>query len=384
MYIADMNILYDAYRASMKGSSWKREPQKFEHNWLEELSALKKELETETYKTSKGTEFVLNERGKTRYIHGVRMRDRVVRHALCDCVLNPCFKPYLIPNNGASQKGKGLSYARLQFEKDLHNYYLEHGSTDGWIVFLDLSKFFDNIRHDEIKKHAYPKIPQDTWWLLDHILSTFEIDVSYMNDEIFSHCLDIKFDSVEYNLKRYPKTGEKMMKKSVNIGDQVSQDLGVFMPYRIDNYVKTVCGIKHYGRYMDDVYFIVESKVKALSVIDGVKRNASEMKLYLNDNKTRIVKINSSYKFLQIKYSCTKTGKVTKRINPVTLNREKRKLKRYKSLLDKNEISKEDIEQCYKSWMGSYYKLMSKKQIKSVKGLYYKLFGKDVIWKKQK
>ena len=38
------------------------------------------------------------------------MRDRVVRHLLCDDILNPILKPYLIHNNGASQKGKGVSF----------------------------------------------------------------------------------------------------------------------------------------------------------------------------------------------------------------------------------------------------------------------------------
>ena len=126
MEIADINVLYEAYKRSMKGSAWKREPEKFEHQWLLELADLKQELEDKTYKTLPGTEFKLNERGKIRHIHGGRMRDRVVRHALCDNILAPCLKPYLIYNNGASQKGKGLSFTRKMFERDLHNYFLNN------------------------------------------------------------------------------------------------------------------------------------------------------------------------------------------------------------------------------------------------------------------
>lgn len=384
MEIADINVLYEAFRASMKGSAWKHEPQKFEHNWLEELVALKTELETKTYKTLPGSEFTLNERGKIRHIHGGRMRDRVVRHALCDNILGPCLRPYLIHNNGASQKGKGLSFARKMFERDLHNYYLEHRSNDGYVGFVDISKFYDNIRHDKVKEFLYPKIPEECHWLMDEILKNMEVDVSYMTDEEYSHCTTDKFDSVWYYETITPdkRTGEKFMQKSVNIGDQVSQDIGVFFPIRIDNYVKIVRGVKKYGRYMDDMYFIVDSKEEAISLIQGIKERAEEIGLFINEKKTQIVKLSHNFRYLQTKYRLSDTGKVIKRINPTQVTRERRKLKAYRRLLNKEVIKYEDVEQAYKSWMGAYTPLMSKKQIKNMKELFKELFGKEPRWKK--
>lgn len=383
MEIADINVLYDALRASLKGSAWKREPLKTEHYWLEELSALKHELETRTYHTSQCSEFILNERGKTRYIHGNRMRDRIVRHALCDNVLIPCLHPYLIYNNGASQKGKGVSFAREMLEKDLHSYYLKHGSNDGYIGLVDLSRFYDNIRHDKIKEFVYPRIPEEYHWLMDEILSSMEIDVSYMSDEEYATCLDTKFNSIEYYdvTTRSMRTGKKMMKKSVNIGDQVSQDIGVFYPHRIDNYVKIVRGVKAYGRYMDDIYFITETREEATSIITGIKDRAGEIGLYVNDKKTHIAKLSDTFKYLQIKYYLTDTGKVVKRINPESVARERRRLKAYKRILDKGIITYDTVEQAYKSWMGAYTRIMSKQQTKNMKTLYKELFGKEPRWK---
>lgn len=384
MEMADINVLYEAFRASMKGSAWKREPQKFEHNWLEELVALKTELETKTYKTLPGSEFTLNERGKIRHIHGGRMRDRVVRHALCDNILGPCLRPYLIHNNGASQKGKGLSFARKMFERDLHNYYLERRSNNGYVGFVDISKFYDNIRHDKVKEFLYPKIPEECHWLMDEILKNMEVDVSYMTDEEYSHCTTDKFNSVWYYETITPdkRTGEKFMQKSVNIGDQVSQDIGVFFPIRIDNYVKIVRGVKKYGRYMDDMYFIVDSKEEAVSLIQGIKERAEEIGLFINEKKTQIVKLSHNFRYLQTKYRLSDTGKVIKRINPAQVTRERRKLKAYKRLLNKGAVEYGDIEQAYKSWMGAYTPLMSKKQIKNIKELFKELFGKEPRWKK--
>ena len=84
MGLTDLNLLYNAMRASLKGSAWKEEPQRFEIDFLSEIVKLRDEIDNRTYRTSSGTEFKLSERGKVRHIHGARIRDRVVRHVLCD------------------------------------------------------------------------------------------------------------------------------------------------------------------------------------------------------------------------------------------------------------------------------------------------------------
>ena len=222
--LIDLNLLYEAYLSSMKGSSWKEEPQRFEINFLSEIVKLKQELQEHTYHTLPSMEFELNERGKIRHIHGTRMRDRVVRHVFCDNELSISLKPYLIYNNSASQKGKGLTFARRQFEKDLHNYWLHYRTNEGYIGFVDLSKFYDNIQHHHIKNMILPKIDKETHWLLNEILTSFEIDVSYMTDEEYAKCMETKFNSVWYyeNIPMTARTGEKYMPKGVDIGDQVS------------------------------------------------------------------------------------------------------------------------------------------------------------------
>lgn len=384
MYIADTNLLYDAMRASMHGSAWKREPQKFYHSWLTELYQLKTELNDRSYRTSKSTEFTINERGKIRHIFGNCMRDRTVRHALCDHILGPYLDKYLIENNCASRKGKGLSAQREQFARDLHNYYLEHGSNEGFITLMDFSKFYDNLRHDRIKTEAYPRIPLENHWLMDEIIASMEVDVSYMTDEEFARCMETKFDSARYydTVPKSAQTGKRFMKKSANIGDQVSQNLGIFYPTRIDNYCKIVCGLRHYGRYMDDIYFLTETREEAQAVIEGIREIAAEYGLFINEKKTQTIKLSGNYLFLQNKYTMTDTGKVIIRINPKTVARERRKLKAYRRLLDRGVMSYPDIENAFKSWMGNYAKKLSKQQRKNIVALYKNLFnGRIPTWK---
>jgi len=382
--VADMNVLYDAFLASMNGSSWKEEPQRFEIDFLSELTSLQKELMLRTYKTSKGSEFTLNERGKIRHIHGGRMRDRVVRHALCDTVLTDALSPYLIHNNGASQKGKGVAFARRQFERDLHNYWLEHRTNEGYVGFIDFSKFYDNIRHDKVMEMVSPKIDEFSSWLLSEILESFRVDVSYMTDDEFDRAMMECFNSVEYyeNISEELKTGEKYLAKSVDIGDQTSQNIGVYYPTRIDNYVTNVRGFKRYGRYMDDASMIHHDRDYIEETIDGIMREAESLGIFLNRKKTRICKLSDTFKYLQIKYFLTDTGKVVKRINPQSVTRERRRLKAYKHLLEIGSMSYDRIENAYCSWMADYSRIMSKDQINHMKELYKELYGKEPKWKK--
>ena len=381
--VTDMNALYDAYKASMIGSAWKEEPQRFEIDFLSELTALHHELEARTYKTSKGSEFTLRERGKVRHIHGGRIRDRVVRHSLCDNVLGPVLNKYTIHNNAASQKGKGIDFARKLFERDLHNFWLEHRTNEGYVAFVDLSKFYDNVQHEKVKEMILPKIDEYSGWLLSSIIDTFRVDVSYMSDEEYAGCMDRKFNSIEY-FERIPeilKTGDKSMAKSVEIGDQTSQHIGVYYPTPIDNYVTIVRGIGRYGRYMDDMYIIHHDLDYLKETLKGVYQKAAELGLFVNEKKTRICRLSDTYIYLQVRYFMTDKGKVVKRINPKSITRERRKLKRYKHLMDEGRLTYPAIEQAYKSWMGKFTRIMSKKQIRNMKELYYQLFKEEVRWK---
>lgn len=382
--ITDLNNLYEAFRASMRGSSWKSEPQRFEIDFLSELVQLQHELTSRTYKTLPGTNFIIHERGKIRYIHGKRMRDRVVRHVLCDNVLDPSLRPYLIYNNGASQKGKGIAFTRKMFERDLHNYWLEYRTNEGYVGFADLSKFYDNIQHPKIREYIYPKITDASHWLMDEVLRDFRVDVSYMDDSEFTACMETKFDSVEYAAAIPPemKTGRRYMDKSVDIGDQASQNIGTFFPTRIDNRMKIVLSLPRYGRYMDDMYIIAHDKETVNAALDAIIEEAGNIGLFINKRKTHICKLSSRFKFLQIRYSLTDTGRVVKRINPATVTRERRKLKAYRRLMDRGEMPYDRIEQSYKSWMGDFTKIMSKQQIKNMSELYFDLFGRRPKWRK--
>ena len=283
-------------------------------------------------------------------------------------------------DNCASIKGRGISQQRKRFEIHLHKYYQLYGN-DGYILFGDFSKFYDNIIHEIAKRELLKLFNDDEFidWLLTLIFKGFQIDVSYMSDEEYEACMTDTFNKLEYrNIPKEKLTGEKWMEKSVNIGDQLSQVIGIYYPYPIDNYVKYVRQQKFYGRYMDDWYIMNPSKEELEELLENVCKIAAELGIHINRKKTRIVKISSKYKFLQIKYTLTDTGKVIKRINPDRVTAMRRKLKKLAVKVGHEEADYDNVENMFRGWMGGHYKLLSREQRKNLIQLYEDLFSKKI------
>lgn len=378
--VCDANNLYGAYKASVKGSKWKETTQKFMMNFLRHIFSIQEDLLNRTLQNGSTDEFSLSERGRVRPITSLQTKDRIIRHVLCDDVLLPEVRKHIIYDNGASITGRGISHSRKRFEVHLHKYYAKHGN-DGYILFGDFSKFYDNIIHEIAKRELLTLFDDDEFidWLLTLIFKGFEIDVSYMSDEEHSKCVGDLFNKLEYRLiSKDLLTGEKWMAKSVNIGDQLSQIIGIFYPYRIDNYVKYVRSQKFYGRYMDDWYVMSPSKDELFDLLVAIRAIAEELGVHINEKKTHIVNISDTYKYLQIKYSLTSSGKIIKRINPTRVTALRRKLKKLAIKVQNGEVNYGNVENMFRGWMGSFYKLLSKQQRGNLIALYEELFCKTI------
>lgn len=325
--ICDANNLYKAYKASVKCSKWKESTQRFMMNFLNYIFDIQEDLSNRT----------------------------------------------LI-------KGRGISHQRERFEVHLQKYYRKYGN-EGYILFGDFTKFYDNIIHELAKKELLRLFDNDEFidWLLTLIFDSFKVDVSYMSDDEYSSCLYDTFNKLDY--RKIPKnllTGEKWMAKSVNIGDQLSQVIGIYYPYRIDNYVKYVRSQKFYGRYMDDWYIMSPSKEELEDLLKNIRKIAFDYGIHVNEKKTRIVKISSTYKFLQVKYTLTDSGKIIRRINPERVTAMRRKLKKMSVKVKTGETPEEYLENMFRSWMGAFYKIMSKQQRKNLILLYEDLLNKNI------
>lgn len=145
--VYNANVLIQAFKNCKKNVSWKESVQKYEANLLLNTYNLQQSLINGTHKQKPAFEFDLHERGKIRHIKSIHIKDRVVQRAISDNLLIPRLKKYLIYDNGASLKHKGIDFSRRRLKAHLQKYYRKYGA-DGYVLLVDFSKFFDNIKHE--------------------------------------------------------------------------------------------------------------------------------------------------------------------------------------------------------------------------------------------
>lgn len=375
--ITDANNLYKAFLKARKGSAWKGQVQKFEINWLLGIFGIIDELETGDYELTSNKPFVINERGHIRKIVGNSIKDRTLIHCLCDEILMPTIEPYLISDNAASRVGMGITYTRKRIVEHLRSYYSRHGA-DGYILLTDFSKYYDNIDHDAVLSMMQEKVPDYAFVLLVKILKASEVDLSYLAPEEFAALRRGKYNALDY-MDADPafQTGKQVLRRSMNIGDQTSQVIGIYYPTRIDNYVKTVRSVKYYGRYMDDLYVIAPTKEELWSILTGIKEQASALGIFINEKKTRVQPLRKPFRYLQIQYALTPSGRIIQKINPKRLTAMRKKLRKLRGKLDAGLTTFDAIDDMYRSWIGGYKKYMSRLQKESLENLYNSLYGEE-------
>lgn len=371
--IIDSNHLSEAFhKYSSKGLIKKETVQRYRANKLRNELHIKKSIFKNKYKPDKPNEFILNERGHIRYIKASSVKDQVIQRSLNDNLLVPKTKRKLIYDNCASLKDKGISLQRKRFKIHLQNAYKEF-KDEGYILSIDFTKYFDNIDHSKILLMYSKFLTNNQIDFLKTLFSEFEIDVSYMNDIEYELAKSEVFNSLVYNefINSNPDIknkldGSKVLKKSMGIGNQLSQISGIYYPTKIDNYCKIVKGIKYYGRYMDDIYVIVKTKNEAKELLKEIKDMSKENGVFINDKKTSINSIHGQNTFLKIKYTIKDSGKVIERPVNETFRRERKRLSKFKKLIDNNRMDLNAAINCYKSWRGSYLKFDCKSKIKEM------------------
>lgn len=263
-----------------------------------------------------------------------------------------------------------IDFTRRRLEAHLHRFFRENQSNNGYILLMDFSKYYDNIRHDKLIELFEKYVDDDTaLWFLEKIVDNEKVDVSYMTDEEYESAMDDVFNSLEHEkVDKSLLTGKKFLRKHLNIGDQVAQDAGIAYPIPIDNYIKIVKGVKFYGRYMDDSYVIHKDKEFLKGLLIEIVEIAHDLGITVNLRKTRICKLSEMWRFLQIQYSLTDTGRVIHKIHPKRLTGMRRKAKKLVLIL-----SEKDFDDWFRSWFNGHCHYMSKLQRSNMLDLCKKL-----------
>lgn len=370
--------LFKAFHDLKRPIRFKESVQKYELNAFRNIAEFITDYQNGNYRLHRGAEFNLSERGKIRHICATPIYDRVPVRSFCDNVLIPALRPYLIYDNCASLKCRGIDMQRNRMKVHLQKYFREQHANNGYILQGDFSKFFDNLDHAKIIKAIGDKLHDtDSLSFLKMVLKSFCLD--------FSNCSDSELEDYKngtkiinsLNFRKAASDTAKTVAKGVEIGSEVSQIIGVFYPYKLDNYIKIVKGCKYYGRYMDDFYVIHHDRAFLEELLRDIQTISGRLGLHLNLKKTHIRTLNRTFVFLKTKYTLTVTGKVVMSLCSDTFKREAIKLKKFKKLYLSKTLTLDAIISQFKSWRGSVTRrqFRNHKAVLQLDNLFFQLFN---------
>lgn len=167
--------------------------------------------------------------------------DRIVHHAIMN-ILEKLFTAMFTADTYSCIKGRGIH----GFDKAMKRSLKDAPGTQ-FCLKIDVSKFYQNIDHDILKKQLRRKIKdKDFLWLLDDII-----------------------DSAP----------------GVPIGNYLSQYFANFYLTPFDHWLKEVLGVKHYFRYADDIVILAGSKEYLHDLLAKIRQYFSEnLKLTIKKN----------------------------------------------------------------------------------------------------
>lgn len=330
--------LLQSFKECRKGQLWKGSVIDFQMNYAEKLMELERGLHDGTYHALPDNITYIYERGKTRTIHSQHIRDRIVHKIINQDVLIPIFHRSFIRQNSASQINKGVDFAMRTFKCHLNRAYRKWG-TDFYILSIDIRKFFENIPH----------------WYIEELLRE-KID----DERILELCM----------ASMHSYGGEK----GLGLGSEMNQTYALLCLNEFDHLMKEKFRIKEYARYMDDIYLMHDSKeylreIKAFTV-DYLRK----LDMEISPNKTQISPMKNGVNFLGFCWKMTDSGHVINIPKKQTITRNKRKLRKFRRIMDEGNIDPKEIENCYASMRGNLARSSNKSTVENMDKYYNKLF----------
>ncbi len=261
--ISPENLL-GAWREFVRGKRHKPDVQTFAFHLMDNILALHRDLQTQTYRHGPYQHFRIND-PKPRDIHKATVRDRLVHHAT-HRVLYWFYHQIFIADSFSCRLGKGTHRALNRFRALAYRASQNHTSTV-WVLRGDIKKFFASIDHEILLSILRERITDEKIvWLLIEIVSSFH--------------------------STRPGVG-------LPLGNLTSQLLVNLYLNEFDQFVKHRLKVKHYLRYADDFVLLSPDRgqlIESLSYM-GVFLH-EQLRLVLHPDKVSLKTLASGVDYL--------------------------------------------------------------------------------------
>ena len=326
--IIDYDALWASAMKCKNGVGWKPSIKHFNLNAVEEIDRMHEKLESGTWEngTPKPIQIMYP---KKREGLSIPIRDRVYQRSINDNALYPEVTKSFIYDNCACQKGKGTDFARKRLKKHLWNHY-SHFGTDGYVLQIDIKGYYPNMQHQAVKDKFSRYLTDEVLQMVSDVL-----DTQYVGD-------------VGYNP-----------------GSQMVQIAGIALLDDLDHFCKERLHLKHYIRYMDDIFVLHESKEVLTSALEEIKLRLAEISFSIHESKTHIDYLSNGFTFLGFEYQITESGKIIMTLNSANIKHERKKIYRLVNLAKQGKTTKEKVDECFRDWCnhaskGNSYRLIQR------------------------
>ena len=316
--IAFENIFLAANKAQ-KGKRFNPSVLEFNFNREEELLALQRQLQDQTYQPGTYTTFEIIT-PKKRMISAAPYRDRVVHHALCN-IIAPLLEESLIYHTYANRVGFGTHRALKKFTHELRQHQ--------YILQCDIRKYFPSIDHKILKTLIRRKIKcPDTLCLINKI-----IDNSNIQEPVEQH---FPGDTLLTPLER---------RKGLPIGNLTSQTFANFYLHGFDHFVTRHLKLP-YLRYVDDFALFSNSHQQLTEARTAITNYLDQLRLKIHPIKSQLFETRHGANFVGFRVFPTHIRVRSENLQ-TGRHRLRYALKKYKQ----SKVSELEILQSLQSWL---------------------------------
>lgn len=333
--------IYEAYRKCLRGKRENVTALKFRPNAVSRCKDLAERLQNGTYEVGPYFDFEVFE-PKQRLVQAINFEGKIVQHSLCDNALYPAMERMVIDGNVACQVGKGTLYGLDKLTSAMRHY------------------FFSRKAADEERRRAFglPRRPKQEWdysdgWVLKgdfhHFFYTLRHDVCH---EVSKDALERAFDSefAEYVTDLLDLFIDSTPDPGIPIGNQSSQIMALLYINWMDHWLTDGLAML-YGRYMDDFWIIDENKGYLKQILREIEERSAEIGLSLNP-KTQIFPLRHGLDYLGFHTYLTETGKVVRKVRHKSVTKMRRRIGKYRHLVNEGRMTLESVWQSYSAWRG--------------------------------
>lgn len=285
--------LFRAYKDARRHKRYKSSHICFEQNLEEELVRLRDEIVDRTYMPRPSSCFVISE-PKKREIFAADFRDRIVHHLFYNYTYE-LFERSFIHDSYSCRLGKGTHYGieRLKhhIRSESRNYnrscFVLKLDIEGYFMHIERNKLLSVCRRTIFSMLRHVSNYEGKTWreVIDLSLIDFLMEKIIMNDPV-AGCIVKGRKSDWKGLPANKSLFGSPAGFGLPIGNLTSQLFSNVYLNVLDQFVKRRLHSKHYGRYVDDFYFVSENRKSLRRYKTAVTQMlAKELKLTVHPQK---------------------------------------------------------------------------------------------------